>query len=236
MDDLDAPAQRRRTRAAEQRQNNMTQLVDEAARSESHATVLSVELHDTEGELTWLAEALHATRSSLERSERSASEYHETGERLRIELRARQEEQEGLVGRLEKAQRVNDEWQERVRSVSAEFESTAADWQAQLTMADGKWRAMVDALRTRLGAAESLNASDASRLQQLGLENESLASRLLASQEDAASQKEAARKAQAAEAELQVRAAAIASPQGERMARTRRAEMAHSTHARFFSS
>ena len=125
-----------------------------------------------------------------------------TQQRMADELRARYEEQEGLVSRLQTAQRVNEEWQERVRSVSAEFEATAADWQAQLTMADGKWRAMVDALRTRLATSEALNSDNAARIQQLSLENETLSGRLRTAQEDAATQRDAAKKAQASEAEL----------------------------------
>ena len=199
--------------AAAARNATLTQLVDDATRSDAHATILAVELHSGEKEIAWLSEALLTTQQRLAHTESTALQQHQqseaalsaeqaTQQRMADELRARYEEQEGLVSRLQTAQRVNEEWQERVRSVSAEFEATAADWQAQLTMADGKWRAMVDALRTRLATSEALNSDNAARIQQLSLENETLSGRLRTAQEDAATQRDAAKKAQASEAEL----------------------------------
>lgn len=61
---------------------------------------------------------------------------------------------------------------------------------------------MVDALRQRLAIAEEQNASDAARLQQLGLDAEALGGRLRTATEDVARERDAARSAQGAEAEL----------------------------------
>ena len=208
-----APAATSQGAAAAARNATLTQLVDESARSDAHATVLCGEMHDVERDVSWLAEALQSTQDTLNVAERSAQQHYqnaeaerETAERMRQELRARQEEQEALLSRLAAARQELDLQQERVRSVSSEFEATASDWQAQLAAADGKWRAMVDALRQRLGLSEAQTASDASKLQQMSLDCDALAARLRAAQEDAAEQLRAARTAQSSESELLVSA------------------------------
>ena len=186
------------------REATLTSLVNEGvllklqtARAESECRLLVDELVGVENEgasLSW----------------KFASE-HEAAERLRSELRAREDEQQGLVTRLATAQRVNDEWQERVRSVSSEFEARTSEWQAQLMAADGKWRQIVETLQRRLGAANERHTSEARELQELGLEREKLEARLHAAQEDAAAQRGGARR----EAELQGTLAARTAELGE---------------------
>ena len=161
----------------------MAVLVAEGARGERHTRVLSAELYDLEHQLHDMSGELDDAQRQARRHEAAAAADREEVEHVRAELRARHEEQSGLVGRLEIAQRVNEEWHERVRTVSAEFDATAAEWQAQLAAADGKWRAIVDSLRQRLGAAEAQGQADAAKLQSLGLEVEKLSGRLEAARE-----------------------------------------------------
>jgi hypothetical protein len=139
----DAPKQKARRAAAQQQQQpkaaaapegaaaaartaTLASLVDDASRAEAQSTLLCGELHDAERELAWLAEALQATRQSLELSEHASQQHrqqceveHDLAGRLREELRARQEEQEALVSRLVSAQRVKYASPRRTRAAFA---------------------------------------------------------------------------------------------------------------------
>ena len=192
----------------------LSALVDEGARGELQSRVLCGELHDVEGQVGWLIDALERAQHTIELDGRAAQQNTErweaevraerdASERLKTELRARQEEHESLVQRLMAAQRVNDEWQERVRTVSSEFEATSHDWQQQLQLADSKWRAMVDALRQRLSTAESKGGDTEKQLQALQLENERLTSKLRSSEEEEASLRAASRTAKAESSDLE---------------------------------
>ena len=114
--------------AAAARQATFAKLVDEGTRAQASLSVLACELGDID---------IVCIRTNAElAAEREAAE------RMRTELRAREEEHERLVARLAAAQRVNEEWQVRVRDVSSDLEARAVEWQAQLIDADTKWRAI----------------------------------------------------------------------------------------------
>ncbi|KOO32111.1 hypothetical protein Ctob_005541 [Chrysochromulina tobinii] len=164
--------------------------------------LLCKELHDVEGSLALAQQRLGRDKAQIA-AEQSAAE------RVRAELRAREEEHEGLVSRLSTAQRVNDEWQERVRAVSKEFNARAAEWQAQLAAADGKWRHVVDALQQRLATSEAQNAADAQKVQSLTLEIEALRSKLRSAQASEEDTRGAATRAHTLEGTLAARTAEL---------------------------
>ena len=123
----------------------MAQLVEDGARSEAHARLLHLELGDAEDDIGWLRDALASATEKRVANDRAAGLQQQHGEeelgaerragdKLRNELRELQSEQTALVGRLAASQRVNDEWQERVRAVSAEFEARTLEWQEQLQL------------------------------------------------------------------------------------------------------
>ncbi len=144
----------------------MANLVDEGARSEAHSRVLYMELGDTEEEMeamrASLANALHG-RFVAERNQ-GTQVAHLTEElgaerkaatRMRDELKALQEEHDGVVSRLQASQRANEEWRERVFGVGKEFEARTNEWQEQLRAEAAKWRALNDGLKSKLAAAEA---------------------------------------------------------------------------------
>ena len=184
------------------RAQTLASLVDEGTRSECTMQLLCKELHDVEGSLALAQQRLGRDKAQIV-AEQSAAE------RVRAELRAREEEHEGLVSRLSTAQRVNDEWQERVRAVSKEFNARAAEWQAQLAAADGKWRHVVDALQQRLATSEAQNAADAQKVQSLTLEIEALRSKLRSAQASEEDTRGAATRAHTLEGTLAARTAEL---------------------------
>jgi hypothetical protein len=184
------------------RAQTLASLVDEGTRSECTMQLLCKELHDVEGSLALAQQRLGRDKAQIV-AEQSAAE------RVRAELRAREEEHEGLVSRLSTAQRVNDEWQERVRAVSKEFNARAAEWQAQLAAADGKWRHVVDALQQRLATSEAQSAADAQKVQSLTLEIEALRSKLRSAQASEEDTRGAATRAHTLEGTLAARTAEL---------------------------
>ena len=105
----------------------------EGARGERHTQVIALEVYELEHQLHAMSEELDDAQRQARRHEAAAAADREEVEHVRAELKARHEEQGGLVGRLATAQRVNEEWHERVRTVSAEFDATAAEWPAKLS-------------------------------------------------------------------------------------------------------
>ena len=180
--------------AAAARAATLGALIDEGTRYESSLVLFSDELGRTEVEAA-------AARARSAHAEAELAAEREAAERVRAELHARTDEQDGLVSRLAASQRVNDEWQERVRSVSSEFEARSAEWQSQLMHADGKWRQIVEMLQARCAKAEGVAASDAQHMQALALENEKLATQLRTAQEQEEGLRGATRAAQSGESE-----------------------------------
>ena len=66
--------------AAAARNATLTQLVDDATRSDAHATILAVELHSGEKEIAWLSEALLTTQQRLAHTESTALQQHQQSE------------------------------------------------------------------------------------------------------------------------------------------------------------
>ena len=209
------PRQRRRQSTSEgaaARAAKMTELIDETTRSDGHASLLCGELSKAEHEVSWLAAALQTAKDAVAHAERTTEQHQqhyeiefEASKRLRLEISGLQDEYDALATRMKAAQKVNEEWQERVQMVSADFEARSAEWRDNLDAANGKWRSNNESLQQQLGKAEEQNAADASRIQQLVLGTEKLESKLQAAQEDAAEMREDAKAAHAAEAEVQVR-------------------------------
>ena len=199
------------------RATSVSALVEESARGESQCRVLCSELEDVEAQVTHLVNALQrlqqimkldgiAAQHNTEQWQAEVLAERTASDRLQLEVRTQQEEHAILAHRLMVSQRINLEWQRRVRAISSELEETSNGWQEQLKMADSKWREMVDALRRKLHSAESEVSEKAKRLEDVKLENERLAAQLrnLHDREEAA--RSASSKWEALERELLTKA------------------------------
>ena len=162
-----APAELRR------RQSNIALLVDEGERSEAHTVVLQRELLNAENAI--FAERVAA--AALRREAHVLSEHADT-----------------LLTRLEGADRINQEWHERVRTMRGEFELRSLEWSADQKANATKWEKATEGLREQL--ASSMALLEAAEQRCLALEG--VRDKLRASEAEA---KKTAQAAEAAEKE-----------------------------------
>ena len=130
------------------RQASLTELVKSVSRGEFHGSVLKAELSSAEVEVACLHDAL---RSSAELRDLNANELH-----------AAEHERDELEGKLLESQAKNRAWEERVETVTAEFEERTRQWQNELSGEGSKWQQHSLSLSSKLSEAQAqlLEASE----------------------------------------------------------------------------
>jgi chromosome segregation ATPase len=159
--------------ASAARQASLSELVKSVARGEFHGSVLKAELGGTEAEVACLHDALRAASGMVGLNERAATEqraelqlHQRLAEKLQAELHAVEHERNALDERLAGAQSKNKAWEERVETVTAEFEERTRQWQNELRTEGAKWQQHTLALTGKLSVAQAHALAQAAQVQE----------------------------------------------------------------------